>query len=549
MCDGRATGAAALVEELRSALGDLDLANVDDAERLALLRAGEDLTRHLAAVSVRTQVAFAESQVAEQAAAGVPARKRGLAVADDIAAARKTSPSMASRELSSAKALVAEMPLTMQALADGTISAYQARIITEATSCLDPADRAEVDERLQSALAGASNAEIGKAVRALVYEVDPAGFVRRARKAAKDRGVSVRPAPDVMAVLSARLPAQEAIACYAALRSHAVAARASGDPRSLNQLMADELHCRLTGRTVVDGIDVEVELVMTDAALFDGASDPADLKGYGPIPAEMARDLLRHRSTNGSEECGGASDTEDELGADGAGAAPGTDDEFCVNGTRCTSWDCTKLHGVAPARSVPIPGDMPPSSTRSGSADDPSSAATPATGHPAPAEETEPTEDMDHGAKTAKAWVRRLYVDPANGVLTGRDSRRRLFTGSVRAFVIARDRTCRNSWCGAPIRDVDHVQRHRDGGTTDAENGRGLCHRCNLARERPRHHEPSADSYRPPPPAVTTLLGRQPVPTHATGSGSPGDVPTGAPGGTDPPEEAESSVRTEREVA
>jgi len=301
MC-GSALSGAALLDILRDLDNGVDIAAMDDSERLHLLRASEELTRALAALSVRTQVAFARSQVEQQAAAGIPVRKRGLAVADDLAAARKTSPSLGSRELTSARALVHEMPLTLQALADGTISAYQARIITEATTCLDQADRAEVDERLQSALPGASNAEIGKAVRALVYELDPAGFVNRARKAAKDRGVSVRPAPDVMALLSARLPAPQAIACYQALRSHALAARASGDPRTINQLMADELCSRLTGRTVVDGIDVEVGLLMTDAALFDGASDAADLEGYGPIPAEMARDLLRQRSTAATDE-------------------------------------------------------------------------------------------------------------------------------------------------------------------------------------------------------------------------------------------------------
>ena len=46
------------------------------------------------------------------------------------------------------------------------------------------------------------------------------------------------------------------------------------------------------GRAVVDGVDVEVGLVITDEALFAGTSDAAVLLGYGPIPAQTARDLL-----------------------------------------------------------------------------------------------------------------------------------------------------------------------------------------------------------------------------------------------------------------
>ncbi|SOC51324.1 HNH endonuclease [Ornithinimicrobium cerasi] len=515
---GAHPGVAHRVEEVRAELLSLDVAALDDTERLSLLRSMEDLTRLLAALDVRTQAAFATSQVAAQKAAGVPTRRRGRAVADDLAAARKTSPYWGSRDLSSARALVEEMPRTLEALQAGTINSYQGRMITEATTCLDRADRAEVDERLAASLEGASSREIGSAVRALVYEVDPAGFVRRARRAAQDRGVSVRPAPDVMATLSARLPAPAAVACYKALRQHAVAARASGDPRGLNQLMADELVARLTGRAVVDGIDVEVGLVMTDAAVFGGASDAADLEGYGPIPAEMARDLLR--ATVG-----------DEATPEGTGT---TVPPQCAEGGRCTAWDCRLAHGVpppaagptasdstasdstasdsatpTPASGSPTPRPAGSASTTPGSPASGSATPGPATsGSPTPASATSGTGQGEGSARAAQAWVRRLYADAVTGRLVGRDPRRRVFTGSVRAFVIARDRTCRNSWCGAPIRDIDHVLRHSEGGTTDADNARGLCHRCNLARERERHREPREESYRPAPPVLTSLNGR-----------------------------------------
>ena len=54
-------------------------------------------------------------------------------------------------------------------------------------------------------------------------------------------------------------------------------------------------------------------------------------------------------------------------------------------------------------------------------------------------------------------------TDPATGVLSQRDPRRRAFTGALRAFLVARDRTCRNAWCGAPVRHIDHITRHADG--------------------------------------------------------------------------------------
>lgn len=476
---------ATRVASWRSRLSEVDVDRLDEGESLAALHEIELLTRTLSAVATRLQVAFYTSEVARQIEDGVAPSRAGKAVPDDLALARMTSPYWGSRHLTSAKALVLEMPRTLAALAEGTISDFQARAAAEATACLSPQDRAEVDSRLAIALHGASTREIVAAARALVYEVDPKGYVDRARKAAEDRGLTIRPCPDVMGLLTARLPAPQAIACYQALKKHATAMNAAGDPRTVQQLMADECYARLSGRSVVDGIDVEVGLVITDAALFGGSSDAADLTGFGPIPAETARDLLRPPAGDGA----GTVTTADPDPSAGTAQAASTSPEHaaggrvadaCPDGDRCTSFACSQLHGTPP-----------PVATRS------SAAAPPASGS-----RHCPTVDLS----AATVWVRRLFTDPATGRLLARDSRRRLFTGALRDLVIARDRSCRNAWCGAPVRHVDHIQRFADDGATDRDNGQGLCARCNLAREHPRHLHPPAESYRPPPPLLPVFL-------------------------------------------
>ncbi len=105
-----------------------------------------------------------------------------------------------------------------------------------------------------------------------------------------------------MTWLTALLPATEGVAVYAALMKAAESARAAGDPRSNGQLMADTLVERVTGLsatadTVSDGESgggpgINLGLVMTDAALFGGSDEPALLEGFGPVPAELARELL-----------------------------------------------------------------------------------------------------------------------------------------------------------------------------------------------------------------------------------------------------------------
>lgn len=48
-----------------------------------------------------------------------------------------------------------------------------------------------------------------------------------------------------------------------------------------------------------------------------------------------------------------------------------------------------------------------------------------------------------------------------------------------------RDRVCRDPYCDAPIRHIDHIQRFAEGGLTIYLNGRGECERGNYVREMP----------------------------------------------------------------
>ena len=97
-----------------------------------------------------------------------------------------------------------------------------------------------------------------------------------------------------MAYLTALLPVAQGVACYAALARHADTTRATGEPRSRGQVMADTLVERLTGQTTATGTPVEIELVMTDRALLSGSHEPAHLVGHGTIPADLARSLVRN---------------------------------------------------------------------------------------------------------------------------------------------------------------------------------------------------------------------------------------------------------------
>jgi len=100
-----------------------------------------------------------------------------------------------------------------------------------------------------------------------------------------------------MTYLTGFLPVAHGVACHTALTREADTKKAAGDPRTRGQIMADTLVERLTGQQAATGIPVEIGLVITDQSLFAGHQTPdhheaAQLQGYGPIPAALARQLV-----------------------------------------------------------------------------------------------------------------------------------------------------------------------------------------------------------------------------------------------------------------
>ncbi|GAA4887548.1 HNH endonuclease [Serinicoccus chungangensis] len=448
--------------------------DVSDAERLELIRALEDLTRAAAAAHAVLSDEFDRSQRQQQESEGVSAARLGSGVADDLALAGKVSPARSSNRLACSRALAREMPCTLAALTEGVIDSHQAEVITRATTCLATEDRRLVDEQLVGRLDGLSTRQLRATVTALVYELDPQAHVRRAARSAEDAYVAMRPAPDVMCVISAMLPAAQGVAVYAALKRHAELLRASGDERHQGRIMADTLYANVTGRDPVMLPDIDLSLVMTDASLMAGDTVAAFLDGYGPLPAQTARDLVAvsqpgqdHRHTVHPEE------TREASGRGGPADTSGHGREDGLEGTRCTGWSCTLVHGAAGVSGAPT--------------DTAIHGADQAPPDPVPPDPDPGLPDPDPAdLAAARVFVRRLYADPLTGEVLARDTRRRFFSRAQRALVVSRDRYCRTPWCGAPIRHVDHRVRHSDGGATAVHNAQGLCQRCNQGRERPR---------------------------------------------------------------
>ncbi len=378
------------LSEMLVALGGLAAGTgpADDAARVDRIAALERLKAAAAAAQATEILRFARSQVSRQRKDGVNYRRLGEGIAEQIGLATKLTPWHGNRKLHLARDLTGELPATFDLLTRGGISEYVAQLVASETSHLDPDTRRQVDRQLiAGGLTEVAPRQAAGLARRLAYAADPESAVKRARKARADRRVSLRPAPDTMAWFSALLPVEDGVACLAALTRHADQAKAAGDPRTRGQIMADATVERLSGHAVAEGPPVEVNLTMPlEHLLNPDDTTPADMPGFGPIPAGIADDLL-------------------------------------------------------------------------------------------------------HRAADRISW-RRLFTAPTgphgNRIIVGGDPTVRRFTGWLAKLLKLRDGgICREPYCGAPIRHLDHIIPYRDGGPTSYANGRGVCERHNQTREMP----------------------------------------------------------------
>ncbi|MCM0617651.1 13E12 repeat family protein, partial [Paenarthrobacter sp. TYUT067] len=197
----RQVEAAVSAARLPATSGGFVLSGTVSGDLIQQLRVLEDMKSAISSLQAKIAVAFDLAQRQEQAQQGVPASDQGKGVGAQVALARRESPNRGSRLLGFAKALVVEMPHTLAALRAGLLNEWRATLLVKETACLSVEDRCAVDEELAAdtgTFDGKGDKAIVAAVKAAAYRRDPRSVVGRASRAAAERMVSLRPAPDTM---------------------------------------------------------------------------------------------------------------------------------------------------------------------------------------------------------------------------------------------------------------------------------------------------------------------------------------------------------------
>ena len=291
-----AAAAAAAASKFRAGLSGLDPAVLSDRERLALVAELGRLSAAASAAQARLTAAFAAAQgiPSDTAIEGTNAWRP---VGSQVGLARRVSPSRGDRWVRHSLVLVTDLPCTLAALERGDISEEVAVCVAEEAAVLGRAQRAELDTRLAEILPDLSVRATRRAAQRIAAEIDAEAVERRMRRARTRRRVTMRPVGDGMAWLSILGTLTDIAGAYASVRTHAET-DAKDVERSLGALMSDTALARLAGRAAGRAQPVTVNIVVTDRSLLGtgeqcrSSQEPALIPGAGPMPADLARELL-----------------------------------------------------------------------------------------------------------------------------------------------------------------------------------------------------------------------------------------------------------------
>jgi hypothetical protein len=150
-----------------------------------------------------------------------------------------------------------------------------------------------------------------------------------------------------------------------------------------------------------------------------------------------------------------------------------------------------------------------------------------------------------HAIDADAAWLRAIYVDP-HGRMLATMSVSRFHPKGLAALLRAREQgICGTTWCDAPVRHLDHITPHAEGGATSLDNGQGLCARCNHAKQSPGWTQKATDvdgrhAVQTTTPTGHTMVAVAPEPPRPVHETAPALTPAVA---ARPPEPVGETVR------
>ncbi|CAN5862562.1 HNH endonuclease signature motif containing protein [soil metagenome] len=278
---------------LGAILSTIDVSSVSGSGRVAVLRAHQRQASHYQAATYRDMAAISDYML--ELGDDEPCAEE--AAAFEIRAALRLTRRGAETELGLAQDLKHRFPAVGEALARGDIDVRRARTVAYGTGHLSDDDACQVVDRVIDRAPELTTGQLAALVRELCFAVDPKESKSRYEQALKDRRVYREATGAGTANLMILNAAPDRAAEASDLINHiALGLKTADEPRTLDQLRADValdlLSGRANGRPTGKGtVDIHVDLT----SLAELSEAPGDLAGYGPVIADIARQVAERQ--------------------------------------------------------------------------------------------------------------------------------------------------------------------------------------------------------------------------------------------------------------
>lgn len=245
------------------------------------------------------------SEISENAAALTTERSNGpgwnartvarRVVAAELACALRIPERTAENLLEQSRALLHELPATMDALNAGEISYRHAEKMIDHAGSVPGEAREAFEAALLPQAKRLTVSKFEAKARIMREREHPDSITARRLVSVLDRNVQVQPDQDGMAWLHAFLPAHQVSGIMDRLTRMGLTLHTPAEPRTLTQIKADVFADLLidgvTQAGVGRGIRAKVMVTVPVLTLLGTSEAPGCLEGFGPIDPDTAREL------------------------------------------------------------------------------------------------------------------------------------------------------------------------------------------------------------------------------------------------------------------
>ncbi|GAA1728080.1 HNH endonuclease signature motif containing protein [Brachybacterium phenoliresistens] len=426
----------------------------------------------------------------DNAALGKQGRHLEDGIIPSIAFAQRTSTHKTSRTLARARRIAESMPHLRRAQQTARLSEEVVSAIAGALHAETPARCRDIDEALHTRyqdLDGLGTRAITALVRDLLQQRSPREeSVARAKNAAARRHVTTRATADGMGVLHAHLPALAIAQIEATIQATAETARAHGSQLGISALRADAL---LEAVNRLHDQTVHQDTVPSQGETFPETDTPLPLAelthttgpAAGPIDIDAIRNIDRAVTDAGA------------FGLLGTARGPDlTEPPTLQRPARRAHGPTLRVNVIITDRALLGRDDDTEPAQLSGYGTVPAHAirahlsGQPYDNGPENSRMTTRQREAAAAHAVACAELRRIWEHPASTEIMAIEKTSRAFRATLRDLIITRDHISREPYSNATTREIDHIDRHSDGGRTALDNGQGLDTRANHAKEEGR---------------------------------------------------------------